>query len=126
MPELSLLGVADPNIPNKERIIIKTQNNINLADYGIIIGYRNDQGVVLPLKDHYFWFGNIDIEAFSWLIIYSGPGQFQRTRLAGTNELAYTLHWNKQYTLFTDPNLLPIIIKMSNILIGDPLKSVAR
>ena len=126
MPELSLLGVADPNIPNKERIVIKTQENISLSDYGIIVGYKNDQDIVIPLREHYFWFGNIEIEASSWLVVYSGPGQFQRTRLSETLELAYTLHWGKQYTVFSDPNLVPIIIKMSTILIGESVKSITR
>jgi hypothetical protein len=126
IPEIQLIGVADPNIPNKERIVMKAQDNIDLGEYGLIVGFKNDQSVVLPLKDYFFWFGNVEVEAFSWIFVYTGYGQFQRTRLSGTQELAYTMHWGKQITVFTNVDLVPIIIKMSNILIGQPLKSVTE
>jgi hypothetical protein len=47
--ELTIVGVADPGIPNQERIIIRQTQTVNLAGFGLYLGVLRSDGMILPL-----------------------------------------------------------------------------
>ncbi|MEW6520038.1 MAG: hypothetical protein AB1461_11545 [Thermodesulfobacteriota bacterium] len=119
--ELSYIGVAEPGVPNKERIILRPSEVINLAQCGILLGLKNEGGIITPLQDSFFWFGEVVVGPPSWIIIYTGSGQYQQTLIPNTEQTAYTFHWGKNYTLFNFPNIVPVIFRMGGILTGTPV-----
>ena len=118
--ELMLVGVREPGVPNNERILLRVIEGTNLAQYGIIVGIRNEAGMITPMQDYFFWFGEQEvISTPAWLIVYTGPGNFKVTNDVNTNDLIYIMHWGRQYTMFNSSNIVPVVINIGGILVGN-------
>ena len=124
--ELTVLGVAEPGVPNRERIIIRPTEPVNLAQFGIILGFRNPNGMVTPWLDNFFWFGEITIEPPSWIVVYTGKGEYQQTIVPASNQIAHSMHWGRDRTVFDVPNIVPVLFRMDAILIGNQLRVPTR
>lgn len=118
IPELSLVGVISPGEPNKENIVLYVHKPINLARFGILLGYKIDQ-VTQPLNNHFFWLTDIHVDAGTWIFVYTGSGTPRFTKTQGTEEPAYVLHWNQPNVLFSNQDTVPIIFSMSSFNIGN-------
>lgn len=119
--ELSMIGVVDAAVPNRERIVLRPTQTINLAQFGIILGQKGDNELVTPLLDHFFWFGEFVVQPPCWLVVYTGPGVFSQTRDPVSNETAYSLHWGKTTTVFDLPSIVPVVVRIGAILSGKQL-----
>jgi hypothetical protein len=116
--QLSLFGVVDPGVPNRERILIRPTELVNLAQCGIFLGIKDGDEATTPLNDQFFWFGDLDVSPPSWLIVYTGPGSFEESKLPDSGQTAYSFHWGKEKTVFHAPNIVPVVFKMTEILVG--------
>ena len=56
--ELSVISILNNGIPNEECIAIKVNQNINLGQYGIMLGSFNADNTATPFRDNMFWFGD--------------------------------------------------------------------
>jgi len=122
--ELTIVVVADVGVPNQERIVIRPTQSVNLAGFGLYVGQLLPNGMIRPYPDHFLWFGEIFVAPPSWIIIYTGPGNFQQTRLPNAGEEAYVFHWGKNFTLFGVPGIVPALFRFDGILIGtQPIKT---
>lgn len=119
--ELSLVGVSEPGVANHERIVLRPTEPTNLAQFGIFVGYKNPNGPITPLIDNFFWFGELVVEPPSWIVVYTGPGQYQQSTIQGTGHLVHSLHWGRPVTLFNHPSFVPVLFRMDAILIGQHL-----
>jgi hypothetical protein len=117
---IELIGVADPGIPNQERIIIRAQY-VNLAQYAVIVGLKNEKGLINPTPDHFYWLGDVEISESTWIIIYTGPGSFKVTKAEGTGEIVHVAHLGKDKTIFNNANVVPAIINLGGIIVGSLL-----
>ena len=122
--QLSIIGVVDAGIANHERIVMRPAEAVNLAQFGLFLARKGANELVTPLTDNFFWFGEFIAEPPSWLIVYTGPGEFQTTKLPGTEQTAYSFHWGKQYTVFNDPNIVPVLFFIGGILSGKQLITI--
>jgi hypothetical protein len=122
--ELTVIGVADPGIPNRERIVLRPTESLDLAQFGILIAVKNEDGSVIPIFDNFFWFGDLFIDPPCWINVYTGNGEFQKTILSDSNQPAYSLHWGRKVTVFNSPNIVPVLFRMDGILIGRQLANV--
>jgi hypothetical protein len=92
--ELSLRGVADRGIPNRERILIYSFSVTDLQNFILGIGYTADDRVVTPFRQYVYYFDDIVVPAQSWIVVYTGPGQTQVSRLpVPGNDIAFIYHW---------------------------------
>lgn len=97
--ELQVLGVFDPGIPNRERIVLRPTQRVDLSAFGLIIGLPSGNDLV-PLDDNFFWFGPRIVEPPSWIFLYTSPGEDQDTTLVQTGERSLILHWKRAVTVF--------------------------
>jgi hypothetical protein len=118
--ELSIVTVADPGVPNMERIVIRPTENVNLGQFGMAAGIRQEAepNLVLPLTNSFFWFPSHVVEPPSWIFLYTGPGTTELTTLTGTSETAYVFHWGAETTIFQFREVVPILFRQAAILIG--------
>jgi hypothetical protein len=118
--ELMIVAMADGGVPNKERIIIRPTEKIDLGEFCVCAGLRHkdNPNVVIPLLDNIFWFSNLTIEPPSWIFIYTGKGEFRETTANGTNERALVFHWGREETIFNFLDIVPVIFRQAGILIG--------
>ncbi len=68
------LIVEDSGIPNKERIVFRPTEPINLVEFGILIGVRQDNGLIRTIHDNCFMFDEIEVAVPSWVVVYTKKG----------------------------------------------------
>ena len=124
--DLSLLGVADPGVPNKERIVLRPAESIELGHFALLVGTPLSDGTIFPLRNLFFWFGPLEVGSPSWIYLYTGPGTYQRSHLPGTDQAVYVFHWHQPHILFGDAsNLVPVLVQLGAVGFGGPGPTVA-
>jgi hypothetical protein len=122
--ELSLVGVAEPNHPNRERIVIRPTQIVELTNFAVIVGWRNDAGALIPLWDQFYWFGSITVAPPSWICLYSGKGTYSQDTAQNSGETVYNFYWNRDMTIFPSERVVPMLIRIGGLvegqLIGPP------
>jgi hypothetical protein len=114
--QLAMLGVADAGVPNRERIVLRPTEQVNLLSFLLVLALRGEDQVIYPLNDNAFWFPDQVIAPPSWLLVYTGVGKPTQTVIPETGQAAYTMHWGKTYTLFNDPRVVPVIFGLASLL----------
>jgi hypothetical protein len=120
---LDLLGVVLPGHPNEERISLRAVVDVDLGEYFLITGWRMTNDLALPLNSDSFWFGKTQVAAGSWVVVYTGPGE-QRMTSMPSGEPCLVLHWGKSQTLFTAPEVVPVLIHVDSVSVGRQLRPV--
>ena len=114
--ELQVVGVADRGIANKERILLRPLISMNLQNFVLTLGVVAENATkILPLPNFVFFFEDIVVEAMSWVVVYTGPGESEVSRLPTTFEKAYSYHWGNSSTLFAGPLVLPVLFRITAI-----------
>ena len=116
--ELSMIGVLDAGVPNRERVCLRPSDSVNLAQFGLHAAIQGDKGLVTPIPNIFFWFGDMVVEPPAWLIVFTGKGQFKPTPSIEHGQPVYLFYWNLSNTIFNIPNVVPVAFKYSSILIG--------
>jgi len=121
VPELSIIGVADPGVPNNERIILRPTEPLNLARFCLVLGVRNPDGSTAPLPDHFLWLGELEVTVPSWIVIFTRAGVNQhRVAFPGLEGTSYVLHWGKSVTVLGGGGIVPSIFRIGGFLVGNP------
>lgn len=97
--ELTLVGIEDPGVPHKERIVLRPTQAVDLSNFALIVGIYTDTGFV-PLKDQFFWVGSMVVAPPCWLVIYTDPGEYVETKHQLTGEPVHIGHWGRPTTMF--------------------------
>jgi hypothetical protein len=122
--ELTLLGVADRGIANKERVILRANQDVDMSPFallaGLNLGAAGRDNPTQPLNDHFFWFGDAVIDKGDFILVYSGQGDSVKTTLEGSDDPAYVLHWNKPTTLFARTLVVPVLVRIGAFSIVQP------
>jgi hypothetical protein len=116
--ELSMVGVLEAGIPNRERVCLRPTDSINLASFGLHVAIRQPQGHVTPVPNLFFWFGDFIVSPPAWIMVFTGKGESRPTPIIENGQRIYLLYWNLETTIFNIPDLLPVAFKIDSILIG--------
>lgn len=112
-PPLQVFSVSDRGVQNSERVNLRVNSKIYLGDYFLHAGVYLPNGRAIPVPNLSLWLGDETIDAGSWLIIYTGPGETKfTTQTKDTKELAIVFHWRLVQTIFNENNIVPILIKV--------------
>ena len=124
--ELTVVGVAEPNIPNRERIVVRPTQLVDLTQFGVLVGYRNDAGGIIPLWDQFYWFGNLTVSPPSWICLYSGPGTANEAVMPGSGERIHNFYWSRNKTIFLSERYVPMIFRIGGLIEGPLLQPPMR
>jgi hypothetical protein len=116
--ELTLVGVVDPGVPNQERVVLRPTESVNLSQFGLLIGWRNSDGSVVPVFDNFFWFGEIEVTPPSWILVYTGSGFFRKSVVPTSGQCVLSMYWGRSLTAFNVPQQLPVLFRIGSVLIG--------
>jgi hypothetical protein len=119
--ELGLIGVADPNVPRLERVVMRPAQVVNLSEFGVFLGFRLPDRTIIPMRDNFFWFGTLQITPPSWILLYTGPGEYHASTKTDTSETIHNFYWNRPSTLFTSPQIVAVLFKIGSMTLGDQL-----
>jgi len=117
--ELDYWGVYDRGVPNKERIIFKPRVRVNLTSFMIVTGIQkpeNGVNALQPFYDNAFWFPDVVIDPPTWVFIFTGPGTPTVSTEQYTGAPLHVLYWGRKATIFTTPNIVPVIMRHDGIL----------
>src|SRR5262249_13861146 len=109
---ITLYGVYDRGQPNKERIVLRNDFAVNLAEYGLLRGIKVGDRTATPVRDSFFWFGEVELEVPTLIYVYTGPGSMKFTQADG--HPAVVFHWGKNETLFNQEILVPIVFRLES------------
>jgi len=119
MTEISLYGIFDRGKANQERIVIRANETTNAGRFGIMVGVyqatTDEGGLATPIHDNLFWFGDGILNKDDWIVVYTGPGVPQHTKLSDSNEVAYVLHWGRTKTIFNTNLIVPILFSLDGV-----------
>ena len=113
--ELSVVDVYERGVPNAERIVIGVNEPVNMGQFGLLLGVRQQQGSAYPLRDNFFWFGDGYVRKGDWILVYTGPGESRTTELPGTSTKAYSLHWGREQTVLILQEIVPILFRLDAV-----------
>jgi hypothetical protein len=113
------IQVLDRGLANKECIALQVKSQFNVGKLGLLIGYRGDTGVTTPYRDHFFWFGEVELSDGDWIFLFTGNGDSRTTELPGGKYL-YVTYWGKEHTLFADSRIVPVLVEIGGVSIPLP------
>ena len=123
IPELHVVGVADAGVPNSERVVLRPTQPLSLLGYGVAVGIsaRTSTPSAHPLHDSCFWFPAIEVAPPSWILIFTGKGEFKESEWEG--QAVHTFHWGRQYTVFTHELIVPVLFRLDGATVGGLLST---
>ena len=110
--ELYLVGAIERGVPNKERIVLRVAEAVNLGQFGVLLGVRVAPGLAVPIKDNFFWFGDGMVAQGDWLFIYTGLGKPQVANVPNSPERIFTLYWGRKQVILQNENIVPILVRL--------------
>jgi hypothetical protein len=119
--ELEMFGVIDRGLPNKERIMIRAAETVNLGQYGIMIGVQINNGVAVPIRDNLLWFGDIALRAGEWLCVYTSPGTPKISDIPNSDEDMISIYWGRTSVVFKNINIVPILFRIDSVVVEKTL-----
>jgi hypothetical protein len=120
--EFGSVSVADAGVPGQERVIFRPTEAINLAQCGLLVGWRQENGMTTPLDNYFLWFGNIVVTPPSWIVVYTGKGSNNRGTHNG--QPVYYYYWGKDATIFNIREVIPLLFKLAGVQFGGHLKQL--
>lgn len=124
--ELSINTVLKRGVPNEECIAIYVNQQINLGQYGIMLGRYSENNSAIPFKDNMFWFGDGIVEEGDWLFIYTGYGKSTQIKASDGIHNLYSVFWGKSNTIFADSNIVPILFRVDAVNVDTPPNNVPQ
>ena len=118
--ELVLIGVHERGIPNKERIVLRANDRLQMGQFGLLLGVKGAPGFAFPIKDNFFWFGEGMVDRGDYVFVFTGSGNPQKSELPNSSEKLYTVFWGRAMTLFMDPNVVPILMRIDALTVDNP------
>ncbi len=112
--EMTLMTVLKRGVPNEECIAIQINENINLGQYGIMLGVYSKQNGAYPVNDNLFWFGDACINKDDWVFIYTGIGEPSKVIMPDESN-TFSIFWGKPKTIFADTNVVPLLFRIDAV-----------
>jgi len=110
---LEIHSVSDRGVPNKERVNLRVNSRVALVDYFLHAGIFLPNGQAVPIPNLSLWLGQETIDAGSWVVIYTGPGEHRlMTQTTNTKEPLLVLHWHVPTIIFHNQTIVPLLIKI--------------
>jgi hypothetical protein len=119
--ELAIAHVYEPGVPNKERIAIRVDAAVDLGSYAVVLGVRSPgTQFITPIRDSMFWFGSGTVAVRDWIFVYTGSGT--PTTVPPSADTpgvgnVYVLYWGRPQTAFHDPQVVPVLWRISGVFI---------
>lgn len=114
--QLRIHGVYDRGNPNRERIALRVFEPVNMGQFGILLGIRQQDGTAYPLQDNFFWFGDGFVAEGDWLFVFTGPGKPTKEALPGlAGKHIYSVHWGRSKTILSSAQILPVLFRVDAV-----------
>ena len=118
--EFARLEVLDRGVPNKERIAFRAETTVDTGRFALVLAARvPGTALVMTLPDSSLWLGSKTLSENDWVMMYTGAGTAKTLPPAGGYGSVHIGYWGKDTTVLHDPNVVPVIWRLSGILIPE-------
>lgn len=107
---LRILDAANRGIPNIEHIVIRVERDFYIQNQWVGIGIRQPNDTIFPLNDNSLWLGTGWVNQGDWIFVYTGKGSPRTNPIPNQDNKIYTVHWNRERTLFSSPEIHPYLL----------------
>lgn len=108
---LRIIQIADPGVPNSERIHLSVLADTSLEFYVLLKSFSTTTGVANGAAPA-FWFPTVNVKRGDQIVVYTKPGTNSSAPLLGhTNHFFF---WGMKQTLFNMPNDCALLIEASD------------
>lgn len=112
--ELRLVGVFEPGVPNRERIVLKVETRLDIGMYAIVLGRRVQQvGHAAPMTDSMYWIGSGTVEPNDWFYLFTGSGTRTIIPPDVDHGKLFVEFWGRPLTVFQDGQIVPMLWRLS-------------
>lgn len=115
---LVLVDVFDRGVPNMERVGLRATAAVEMRGYAMLIGVKLASGDAIPLNDNFFWFGAGTINPNDWIFLYTTDGKGRKDPIPSSTNLLYSVFWSRPAVIFSNPDIVPILIRVDLARIG--------
>ena len=122
--ELRMMGVFHRGTPNEERIVFKVNEPVNMGQFGIMLGIKQQAGYAIPIKDNLYWFDDGYVNMGDWIFVYTGPGEARVADLPANKEKLYSLHWGRNRTILLQPEIVPILFRVDAVIVAAEMQAL--
>jgi hypothetical protein len=116
--ELELIGVFERGEPNKERIVFRANDDVNLGQFGIMLGVNLTGGFARPVRDNLFWFGDGVIKKDDWLFVFTSPGKPTSSPVPNSDNLLHSVFWGRKSVMLASAMIVPILFRIDAVIVG--------
>ena len=109
------MGAVERGVPNQERIVIRANDIVNMGQFALLLGVRQQLATAAPIRDNFYWFGDGVVSRGDWIFVYTGPGEGRMNELPGTTEKLYTVHWGRTQTVLHSVEVVPVLIRIDAV-----------
>jgi hypothetical protein len=118
------ISVVSSGVASQEHIVFRPTEPMNLAQCGILLTFQHENGVVTPIRDNLFWFGDLEVAPPCSVVVYTGKGEYRNHQK--NNHPIHVFYWGKEATLFTVRELVPVLFRIAGISVGGHLTPPPR
>lgn len=114
--ELEFRGIYARGLANRERIVLRARDDLDLDQYALVIGRAAPGGRIRILRNHFYQFpADQVVDRGTWIFIYTGSGELRTTRSGGVPALVW--HLGAPTTLFAEPQRSCAVFHIDGILL---------
>ena len=118
LPDIVIETVRARGVPNQECIVLRTLSIVDTGSLALLIGYRDSVGNVQALRNYMFWFGDNLMVPGTLINIYTGGGEANAWP-TGNGSYVHNVFWGLENTIFTIPELLPVLTRIQQATVGE-------
>jgi hypothetical protein len=110
---LSIAGIFDRGVPNKERIALSVAVEANLSSYVTLLSrYNPGRQTIASGNMTSYWFSPATVKPGDFVILYTGSGTNASNPrpTGGTNHFFY---WGLKSTIFDDPESCAVLLELA-------------
>ncbi|WP_423159397.1 hypothetical protein [Stenotrophomonas geniculata] len=115
--DISVEAVIARGLANQERIVLRANMETYTANIGLMLGYRQKDEALIPLRDRMYWLGAGTVKAGSIINVYTGSGE-QTAFDNGNGTSTYNLFWGLQFVAFDVPQVEPVLFRLGEATVG--------
>ncbi len=116
--EFGQVVAYDSSVNKRERVVFRPTEPVNLAAYALLTAWQDSTGLIAPLNNNLFYFGDCAVTPPCWVVVYTGKGKYHQVNHAATGHLIHTFYWGNDVTVFNVKEVVPVLIRIANVQIG--------
>lgn len=94
--------VDNSKIPQKERVVLRAAQEVDLKGYAVVDRTFDPKGKVSNEFRHIFVFPSLTVLKGEWVLLYSGKGKYSKVKLASIKDPIHRLFWGSDHCVWND------------------------